>query len=63
MLCALGMSNPQRAKEVYFEMSDANRQHPSTRYLTYKVALRCQDKELGTSFGRIARRRLRRSAP
>lgn len=47
VLCALGMSDIQHAKEVYLEMSDTNKKHPSTQYLLYKIALRCQDIELG----------------
>lgn len=48
ILCALGMSDSQRAREVYLEMSDMNKKHPSTQYLLYKIALRCQDVELAT---------------
>jgi len=49
ILCALGMSNPQRAREIYLEMSETNKQHPSSQYLVYKVALRCQSTGLGTN--------------
>lgn len=47
ILCALGMSNPQRAREAYLEMSETNKQHPSSQYLIYKIALRCQNTRLG----------------
>lgn len=47
ILCALGMSDPSKARDVYFEMSDSNKKDPSTQYLLYKVALRSQDPELG----------------
>ncbi|KAL8827014.1 MAG: hypothetical protein Q9191_003443 [Dirinaria sp. TL-2023a] len=47
ILCALGGSDPQRARDVYLEMSGTNQKHPSTQYLLYKIALRCQDVELG----------------
>lgn len=48
ILCALGGSDPQRARDAYHEMSDTNQKHPSTQYLLYKIALRCQDVELAT---------------
>ena len=47
ILCALGMSDTRYAREVYLEMADTNKKHPSTQYLLYKIALRCQDIELG----------------
>ena len=47
ILCALGLSNFGKAREIYARMSDANKKDPSTQYLVYKVALRCQDLDLG----------------
>lgn len=47
MLSALAMSDPAKAREVYGQMSESNKEHPSTKYLLYKVALRCQDRDLG----------------
>lgn len=47
MLCALGMSDQVKAREVYSQMSPCNKKYPSTMYLLYKVALRCRDSELG----------------
>ena len=47
MLCALGMSDHAKAREVYSQMSPSNKKDPSTMYLLYKVALRSCDSELG----------------
>ena len=47
MICALGMADTRRALEAHMEMSQVTKQHPSTQYLLYKVALRSQDTDLG----------------
>lgn len=47
ILCALGMANLQQAREVYLQMSETNQKQPSTQFLLYKIALRCNDVELG----------------
>ena len=47
IMCALGISDFGKAREIYARMSDANKKDPSTQYLVYKVALRCQDPDLG----------------
>ena len=47
ILCALGLSDFGKAREVYCEMTDSNKKDPSTQYLVYKVALRCRDLDLG----------------
>ena len=49
ILCALGMSDQAKAREVYSQMSPSNKKDPSTMYLLYKVALRCRDPGLGDS--------------
>lgn len=46
ILCALGMSDQGKAREVYSQMSPSNKKDPSTMYLLYKVALRCYDTDL-----------------
>ena len=47
ILCALGMSDQAKAREVFSQMSAPNQKDPSTMYLLYKVALRSRDSELG----------------
>ncbi len=47
LLCALGRSDLGKCREIRYHMSDSTERDPSTRYLLYKVALRCQDAELG----------------
>ena len=47
MLSGLAMSDLAKAREVYGQMSEPNKKHPSTKYLLYKMALRCKDKDLG----------------
>lgn len=47
ILCALRMSSPAKAREIYGQMSDSNQRDPYTQYLLYKLALRCKDQELG----------------
>lgn len=47
ILCALGLSDLGKAREIYYGMSDSNKKDPSTQYLVYKVALRCRDLGLG----------------
>ena len=47
ILCALGLSDLGKAREIYYRMSDSNKKDPSTQYLVYKVALRCRDLDLG----------------
>jgi len=47
ILCALGMSDAAKAREIYSHMSAANKSDPSTQYLIYKIALRSRDIELG----------------
>ena len=47
ILCALGMSDEAKAREVFLQMSPSHRKDPSTMYLLYKVAMRSHDSELG----------------
>lgn len=47
MCSALAMSDPGKAREVYGQMSESNKEHSSTKYLLYKAALSCQDRDLG----------------
>ena len=47
MLCALGLSDLAKCREIRCQMSDSTEGDPSTRYLLYKVALKCQDAGLG----------------
>lgn len=47
ILCALGLSDLGKAREIYYRMTNSNKQDPSTQYLVYKVALRSRDLDLG----------------
>ena len=49
ILCALGTSNPAKAREIHGQMSESNRVDPSTQYLLYKLALKCKDQQLGSA--------------
>ena len=53
MVCALAMANVRQALDTHLEMSDANKKHPSTQYILYKVALRSQDTDLGSNPCRV----------
>ena len=37
------MSNEEMGRQVYSQMSDANKMSPSTQYLLYKIALKLGD--------------------
>ena len=56
-MCALGLSDFGKAREIYARMSDANKKDPSTQYLVYKGALRCQDLDLGMQALRLLKDR------
>ena len=47
ILCALGLSDLGKARDVYYGMTESNKKDPTTQYLVYKVALRCRDLDLG----------------
>lgn len=49
ILCALGRQDFTSARETYVQMSEAGRKAPMTMYLMYKVAIRTEDDEMGTS--------------
>ncbi|KAL8848508.1 MAG: hypothetical protein Q9221_006467 [Calogaya cf. arnoldii] len=46
ILCALGRSDLAKCREIRYQMSDSTERDPSTRYLLYKVALKCHDADL-----------------
>ncbi|KAL9641268.1 MAG: hypothetical protein Q9204_000167 [Flavoplaca sp. TL-2023a] len=46
ILCAIGNSDLAKCQEVRCQMSDSIERDPSTQYLLYKAALRCQDAAL-----------------
>ncbi|KAI4281274.1 MAG: hypothetical protein L6R38_003832 [Xanthoria sp. 2 TBL-2021] len=46
LLCALGRSDLGKCREIRYQMSDSTERDSSTRYLLYKVALKCQDADL-----------------
>ncbi|KAF2143242.1 uncharacterized protein K452DRAFT_167927 [Aplosporella prunicola CBS 121167] len=48
ILCALARHDYVTARKVYFDMSDAGKAAPMTRYLMYKVALRQDDPDLAS---------------
>ena len=50
MVCAMGMADVRKAVDAYSAMSEANKKHPSTQYILYKVALRSQDTDQGKTF-------------
>jgi hypothetical protein len=45
--CALSRQDDAAAREAFNKMSDSGKDDPVTRYLMYKVGLRCGDMELG----------------
>ncbi|KAL8695174.1 MAG: hypothetical protein Q9218_000342 [Villophora microphyllina] len=47
LLCALGKSDLVECREISHQMSDSTKNDSSTRYLLYKLALKCQDVDLG----------------
>ena len=49
MICALAMSDYQKAHAAYSEMSSVGRNSEETQYLMYKVGLRTGSTELGAS--------------
>ncbi|KAL8812532.1 MAG: hypothetical protein Q9200_000967 [Gallowayella weberi] len=46
ILCALGKSDLAKCRDIRYQMSDTAARDPSTQYLLYRVALKCQDVDL-----------------
>ncbi|TAQ83981.1 hypothetical protein B7494_g7694 [Chlorociboria aeruginascens] len=46
LLCALGRKDIGSAQEIFISMSDAAKNEPMTRFLMYKIAIRCGEREL-----------------
>jgi hypothetical protein len=56
MLCALGTNDLEKAREVFHRLPEAAQNETLTRYLMYKVAVRCAERELATEcLGIVAR--------
>ncbi|KAL8785377.1 MAG: hypothetical protein Q9213_003383 [Squamulea squamosa] len=48
LLCALGKTDLATCREIRCQMSESTERDPSTQFLFYKVALKCQDGDLAT---------------
>jgi pentatricopeptide repeat protein len=48
MMCALSQNDFEKAKQVFHQMDESSQKEPMTRFITFKVALGCEDEELAT---------------
>jgi hypothetical protein len=48
LLCALGQQSMSSARDVFSSMSEATKEDPMTRFLMYKIAIRCDEVELAS---------------
>ena len=49
ILCAIGLSDIGKAKDIFSTLSSTTRDDPSTQYLLYKIAIRSEDSQLAAS--------------
>jgi len=53
LLCALAKQDTNSARDTFASMSDTSKNEPMTRFLMYKVAIRCGDVDLAADCLRI----------